>query len=62
MIKNSKIKAEESFSISKQGYTMEKLLGGTECQLLLDTGSSISLMSNNTIYAVSDFILCPNFH
>ena len=28
--KNNKIKAEESFLISEQGYTMEKLLDGTE--------------------------------
>ena len=32
--KNSKIKAEESFPISEQGYTIGKLLDGTECQLL----------------------------
>ena len=39
-IKNTKIKAEESFSISEQGYTMGKLLDGTECQVLLDRGAS----------------------
>ena len=38
MIKKSQIKAEESFPISEQGYTMGKLLDGTECQVLLDTG------------------------
>ena len=43
--KNNKIKAEESFPISEQGYTMEKLLDGKECQILLDTGASKSLMS-----------------
>ena len=37
MIKDSKIKAEESFPISEQGYTMGKLLDGTECHVLLDT-------------------------
>ena len=35
LIKNSKIKAEESFPISEQGYTMGKLLDGTECQVTL---------------------------
>ena len=40
VIKDSKIKAEESFPISEQGYTMGKLLDGTECQVLLDTGAS----------------------
>ena len=43
--KNDKIKAEESFSISEQGYTLGKLLDGTECQILLDTGASKSFMS-----------------
>ena len=40
IIKNSKIKAEESFLISEQGNTMGKLLDGAECQVLLDTGAS----------------------
>ena len=40
--KNNKIKAEESFPISEQGYTMGKLLDGTECQVLLDTFMSKS--------------------
>ena len=43
--KNNKIKGEESFPISEQGYTMGKLLYGTGCQLLLDTGASKSFMS-----------------
>ena len=41
----SKIKAEEKFPISEQGYMMGKLLDGTECQILLDTGESKSFMS-----------------
>ena len=44
MIRASKIKAEEKFPISKQGYTIGKLLDGTECQILLDTGASKSFM------------------
>ena len=43
--KNDKIKAEESFPISEQGYTLGKLLDRTECQILLDTGAGISFMS-----------------
>ena len=43
--KMSKIKVEESFPISEQGYIMGKLLDGTECQILLDTGASTSFMS-----------------
>ena len=34
------IKAEESFPISEQGYTISKLLDSTACQVLLDTGAS----------------------
>ena len=35
----NEIKAEEKFHISEQEYTMGKLLDGTECQILLDTGA-----------------------
>ena len=42
---NDKLKVEESFSISEHGYMLGKLLDGTECQLLLDTGASKSFMS-----------------
>ena len=56
MIKDRKIKAEESFLISEQGYTMGKLLDGTECQVLLDTGVSKSFMSK------SHYVHCKSFH
>ena len=36
----SKIKAEEKFPTSEQWYMIGKLLDGTECQILLDTGGS----------------------
>ena len=45
--KNNKIKVEESFPISEQGYTLGKLLDGTECQILLDIGASESFMSKS---------------
>ena len=38
MTKASKIKAEEKFPISEQGYMVGQLLDGTEYQILLDTG------------------------
>ena len=38
--KASKIKVEERFQISEQGYTIGKLLDGTECQILLNTEAS----------------------
>ena len=45
--KNDKIKSEESFPISEQGYMLGKLLDRTECQILLDTGLSKSFMSKS---------------
>ena len=42
--KNDKLKGEESFPISEQGYTLGKLLDRIECQLLLDAGASKSFM------------------
>ena len=42
--KENKITAKEKFLISEQGYTTGKLLDGTECQILLDTGASKSFM------------------
>ena len=40
MMREIKIKAEENFPISGQGYMDGKLLDDTECQILLDTGAS----------------------
>ena len=45
--RNDKLKAEESFPISEHWYTSGKLLDGTECQVLLDTGASKSFMSKS---------------
>ena len=39
--------AEEKFLMSEHGYTTGKLLDGTECQILLDTGASKSFMSKS---------------
>ena len=54
--RNDKLKAEESFPISEHGYTLGKLLDGTKCQLLLDTGASKSFMSK------SFYMLCKSLH
>ena len=56
LTKASKIKAEESFLISEQGYKMGKLLDGTECQVLLDTGASKSFMPK------SHYLHCKSLH
>ena len=60
--KASKIKAEERFPISEQGYTVGKLLDGTECQIPLDTGASKSFMSMSHIYIVNPCIHYQNLH
>ena len=54
--KDQQLKAEESFPISEHGYTLGRLLVGTECQLLLDTGASKSFMSK------SFFMQCKLLH
>ena len=45
--RNDELKAEESFPIPEHGYTLGKLLDGTECQLLLDIGASKSFLSKS---------------
>ena len=50
------MKAEESFSISKQGFVMGKLMNGAECQILLDMGANKSCMSK------SYYLRCKSLH
>ena len=56
MTRNTKVRAKENFSITVQGYTKEKLLDGTECDILVDTGTSKSYMSK------SYFMRCKSLH
>ena len=56
MESKDKLKAEESFLISENGYTLGRLLDGTKCQLLLDTGTSKSFMSK------SFYMRCKSLH
>ena len=51
-----KLKAEESFPISENGYTLGRLLDGTKCQLLLDTELVNLLCQNHSICTVSHYI------
>ena len=51
-----KLKAEESFPIPESVYTLGRLLDGTKCQLLLDTGASKSFMSK------SFYMQCKSLH
>ena len=56
MTRNTKIKAEERFPITGQGFVSGKLLDGTECQILLDTGATKSYMSK--LY----YLRCKTLH
>ena len=51
-----RLKAEEPFPISENGYTLGRLLHGTRCQLLLDTCTSKSFMSK------SFYMQCKSIH
>ena len=62
MSRVNKIKAEERFPIPVQGYTVGKLLDGTEYQILLDTGASKSLCPSHIIYVANPYIYYQNLH
>ena len=56
MTRDTKIKAEERFPITGQGFTSGKLLDGMEYQILLDTGATKSYMSK--LY----YLWCKTLH
>ena len=56
MTRNTRIKAEERFPITGQGFASGKLLDGTECQILLNTGATKSYMSK--LY----YLQCKTLH
>ena len=47
MVRDTKIEAEERFPITAQGVASGKLLDGTNCQILLDTGATKSYISKS---------------
>ena len=56
MTRDMEVKAEENFPITTCGYTKGKLIDGTECDILVDTGTSKSYMSK------SYFMRCKCLH
>ena len=56
MTQDKDLMVEQNFPISKSGYTLGKLMNGTECQILLDTGASKSFMSK------SYYLWCKALH
>ena len=59
--RDHKMVAEERFPMSKQWYTAGKLLDGTKCQILLDTGASKSFMSKSHYLCCKSLHLLPKF-
>ena len=47
MTRETRVKVEEKFPITGQGFTLGRLLDGTECQILLDMGANKSYMSKS---------------
>ena len=47
MTRDTKIRVEEQFPITGQGFASGKLLDSTECQILLDMGATKSYMSKS---------------
>ena len=56
MTRDMEVKAKENFPITTCGYTKLKLIDGTECDILVDTGASKSYMSK------SYFMRCKSLH
>ena len=56
MTRSTRIKAEERFPITGQGFASGKLLDGMECQILLDRGATKSYMSK------SYYLRCKTLH
>ena len=61
MKRDSKVKAEERFPITGQGFPSEKLLDGMECQILLDTEATKSYMSKSYYLRCKTLHLLPKF-
>ena len=59
--RKSVIRAEESFPISGQGYTMGKLSDKTDCSILIDTGASQSYMSKSFYMQSKTLHALPKF-
>ena len=61
MTRDMEVKAEENFSITMHGYTKGKLLDGTECNILVDTGASKSYMSKSYSMRCKSLHSLPKF-
>ena len=61
MTRCTRIEAEERFPITGQGFASGKLLDGTECQILLDTGATKFYMSKSYYLRCKTLQAFPKF-
>ena len=61
MTRDTKIKAEEKFPITGQGFASGKLFDGTEFQILLDTCATKSYMSKSYYLQCKALYALPKF-
>ena len=61
MSRKTEVKAEESFAMNAAGHTKGELLDGTECEILIDTGTSKSYMSKSYYMQCKIVHLMPKF-
>ena len=61
MNRDTKFKAKKKFPITGQGFTSGKLLGRTDCQILLDTGMTKSYMSKSFCTKCKCLHVLPKF-
>ena len=61
MLRDTKIKVEERFPITGQGFASGKLLDGMEYQILLDTGATKPYMSKILLLKVQDSTFATKF-
>ena len=61
MMRDTKIRVEEKFPITGQGFASGKLPDSTECQILLDTGATKSHMSKSYYLQCKTLCALPKF-
>ena len=61
MSRDTEVKAEENFSITARGYNRGELLDGTDCEILVDTGTSKSYISKSYFKQCKSLHTIPKF-
>ena len=61
MSRDTEVKAEESFPTTARGYTRGELLDVTDCEILINTGTSKSCMSKSYFMQCKSLHMMPKF-